>query len=61
MYAGMSFAFSMLTAIGWALFSEQLNPRVRTYRDLDDENGAPLLGTIPPFRPGRSEASLTET
>jgi capsular polysaccharide biosynthesis protein len=37
----------MLAAIGWALFAEQLNPRVRTIRDLDDESGAPVLGAIP--------------
>jgi uncharacterized protein involved in exopolysaccharide biosynthesis len=47
MYAGMSFALAMLAAVGWALFAEQLNPRVRTIRDLDDESGAPVLGAIP--------------
>jgi uncharacterized protein involved in exopolysaccharide biosynthesis len=50
MYAGMSFALAMLTAVGWALFAEQLNPRVRTIRDLD-ESGAPVLGAIPTLTP----------
>jgi len=49
LYAGLSFAMAMVAAIGWALFAEQLNPRVRTLRDLDDEDGAPLLGAIPPL------------
>jgi uncharacterized protein involved in exopolysaccharide biosynthesis len=64
LYAGLSFAMAMVAAIGWALFSELLSPRVRTFRDLDDEDGAPLLGAIPPLtrvRYGRPEASLTET
>jgi uncharacterized protein involved in exopolysaccharide biosynthesis len=63
LYAGLSFTLAMVAAIGWALSAEQLSPRVRTFRDLDDEDGAPLLGTIPPLtrvRPGRPEASLTE-
>jgi uncharacterized protein involved in exopolysaccharide biosynthesis len=49
LYAGLSFAMAMVAAIGWALFAEQLNPRVRTPRDLDDEDGAPLLDAIPPL------------
>ena len=49
LYAGLSFAMAMVAAIGWALFAEQLSPRVRTLRDLDDEDGAPLLGAIPPL------------
>jgi uncharacterized protein involved in exopolysaccharide biosynthesis len=49
LYAGLSFAMAMVAAIGWALLAEQLNPRVRTLRDLDDEDGAPLLGAIPPL------------
>lgn len=64
LYAGLSFALALVAAIGWALFSEQLSPRVRTLRDLDGEEGAPLLATIPPFtraRPGRPERSLAET
>jgi uncharacterized protein involved in exopolysaccharide biosynthesis len=47
MYAGLSFSLAMVAAIGWALFAEQLNPRVRTIRDLDDESGPPVLGAIP--------------
>ena len=46
-YAGLSFAVALVVAIGWALFFENLNPRVRTIRDLDDEFGVPVLGTIP--------------
>ena len=64
LYAGLSFAMAMVAAIGWALFTEQLSPRVRTFRDLGDEDGAPLLGAIPAFtrvRHGRPEVSLTET
>jgi uncharacterized protein involved in exopolysaccharide biosynthesis len=56
LYAGMSFALALVAAIGWALFAEQLNPRVRTVRDLEDEDAPPLLGAIPPLRsvrPGR--------
>ena len=49
LYAGLSFAMAMVAAIGWALFAEQLSPRVRTLRDLDDMDGAPLLGAIPPL------------
>ena len=64
LYAGLSFAMAMVAAIGWALFAEQLSPRVRTFRDLGDEDGAPLLGAIPALtrvRHGRPEASLTKT
>jgi uncharacterized protein involved in exopolysaccharide biosynthesis len=56
LYAGLSFAMAMVAAIGWALFAEQLSPRVRTLRDLDDEDGVPLLDAIPPF-----ETSLART
>ena len=49
LYAGLSFAMAMVAAVGWALFAEQLSPRVRTLRDLDDMDGAPLLGAIPPL------------
>ena len=64
LYAGLSFAMAMVAAIGWALFAEQLSPRVRTFRDLGDADGAPLLGAIPALnrvRHGRPEVSLTET
>lgn len=45
-YAGLSFAIATVLAIGWALFFESLNPRVRVLPDLDDEVG-PLLDTVP--------------
>jgi uncharacterized protein involved in exopolysaccharide biosynthesis len=46
-YAGLSFATALVAAVGWALFAEQLKPRVRTARDVDDERRAPVLGGIP--------------
>jgi uncharacterized protein involved in exopolysaccharide biosynthesis len=49
-YAGLSFAMGMIVAIGWVLFSESLDPRVRTMRDLDEEPGVPVLGAIPTLR-----------
>jgi capsular polysaccharide biosynthesis protein len=49
-YAGLSFATALVVAIGWALFFEALDPRVRAIRDLDDELGVPVLGTIPPLK-----------
>jgi uncharacterized protein involved in exopolysaccharide biosynthesis len=49
-YGGLSFATAMIVAIGWALFFESLNPRVRAIRDLDDELGVPVLGTIPTLK-----------
>jgi uncharacterized protein involved in exopolysaccharide biosynthesis len=60
LYAGLSFTMAMVVAIGWALFAEQLSPRVRTFRDLDHEDGAPLLGAISPLT-RVPKASLTET
>ena len=36
---------AMVVAIGWALFAEQLSPRVRTFRNVDDEDGASLQWT----------------
>jgi tyrosine-protein kinase Etk/Wzc len=50
MYGGVSFATALVVAIGWALFAEQLTPRVRTVRDLEDEPGVPVLGAIPTLR-----------
>jgi uncharacterized protein involved in exopolysaccharide biosynthesis len=46
-YAGISFAMALVVAIGWALFFENLDPRIRTFRDLDGELGMQVLGTIP--------------
>lgn len=46
-YAGLSFIMALVAAIGWVLFAEQLNPRVRTVHDLDDTEEAPVLGAIP--------------
>jgi len=51
-YAGLSFATALVVAIGWALFFESLDPRVRTIRDLDSELGVPVLGAIPRSVPG---------
>jgi uncharacterized protein involved in exopolysaccharide biosynthesis len=50
LFAGMSFAVALVLAMGWALFSEYLDPRVRTFADLDDMLGVPLLGAIPTLR-----------
>jgi uncharacterized protein involved in exopolysaccharide biosynthesis len=50
LYAGMSFATALVAAIGWALFAEQLSPRIRTVRDVDEEHEAPVLGAIPNMR-----------
>jgi uncharacterized protein involved in exopolysaccharide biosynthesis len=49
-YAGLSFATAMLLAIGWALFFEALDPRVRTVSDLNDELEVPVLGAIPTLK-----------
>jgi uncharacterized protein involved in exopolysaccharide biosynthesis len=49
-YAGLSFSVALVLAIGWALFAESLDPRVRTMLDLDDELGVPVLGAIPTLR-----------
>jgi uncharacterized protein involved in exopolysaccharide biosynthesis len=49
-YAGLSFALALVAAIGWALFAEQLNPRVRTSRDLEEPDAPPLLGAIPALK-----------
>jgi uncharacterized protein involved in exopolysaccharide biosynthesis len=57
-YAGISFATAMVVAIGWALFFESLDPRVRAIRDLDDELGVPVLGTIPPLKALREIRAL---
>lgn len=49
-YVGLSFGMAMVVAIGWALFFEYLEPRVRTIRDLDEEFDVPVLGAIPTLR-----------
>ncbi len=49
-YAGLSFATALVVAIGWVLFYESLNPRIRTIRDLDDELGVPVLAAIPALK-----------
>jgi uncharacterized protein involved in exopolysaccharide biosynthesis len=46
-YGGISFATALIIAIGWALFMETLDPRVRTIRDLEVELGIPVLAAIP--------------
>lgn len=49
-YAGLSFVAALVLAIGWALFSEPLDPRVRTIHDLQNEFEVPVLGSIPKLR-----------
>lgn len=49
-YAGLSFAMALVVAIGWVLFFDSLDPRIRTIRDLDDELGVPVLGAIPALK-----------
>ena len=51
LFGGLSFLTALLAAVGWALFLEQLNPRVRTVRDLDSLRDAPILGAIPTMKP----------
>jgi uncharacterized protein involved in exopolysaccharide biosynthesis len=53
LYAGLSFVTALVVAVGWALFSEYLDPRVRTIHDLDDALGAPVLGVIPTLKRSR--------
>ncbi len=57
-YAGLSLAMALVVAIGWALFLEYLDPRVRMIRDVDDELGVPVLGAIPTLK--RSAAATRE-
>jgi uncharacterized protein involved in exopolysaccharide biosynthesis len=42
MYAGLSFATALIVAIGWVLFFESRDPRVRTLGEPDDEFGVPV-------------------
>jgi uncharacterized protein involved in exopolysaccharide biosynthesis len=56
-YAGLSFAVAMALAICWALFVEPLAPRVRTVRDLEDELGVSVLGTIPVLKRSRRKVT----
>ena len=41
---------ALVVAIGWVLFLDSLDPRIRTIRDLDDELGVPVLGAIPALK-----------
>jgi uncharacterized protein involved in exopolysaccharide biosynthesis len=52
-YAVASFATALVLAVGWALFVDAVDPRVRTVRDLDDKVGVPVLGVIPAPRRSR--------
>ena len=54
---GTSFAVAMALAICWALFVEPLAPRVRTVRDLEDELGVSVLGTIPVLKRSRRKVT----
>jgi uncharacterized protein involved in exopolysaccharide biosynthesis len=47
LYVGLSLLTALLVAVGWALFLESVEPRVRTISDLDGELGMPILGEIP--------------
>ena len=49
-YAGLSFLVALVLAIGWALFTEPLDPRVRTIHDLEDEFDVPVLGSVPKLK-----------
>ncbi|MBV9286532.1 MAG: hypothetical protein JO288_01695 [Hyphomicrobiales bacterium] len=51
LYGGLSFITALIAAVGWALFLEQLRPRVRTIRDLDSLGDTTVLGAIPKMRP----------
>ena len=57
MYAGLSLATALVVAIGWALFVEPLDPRVRSIRDLEDALGVPVLGAIPELKRSRRMAA----
>ena len=46
-YAGLSFATAMIVAIGWALLSGSLDPRLPTIRELEYELEVLVLGAIP--------------
>ena len=50
LYAGLAFFTALIVAIGWALFVEALNPRIRTIRDLDEAFDVPVLGAIPKLK-----------
>ena len=55
-YAVFSFAIALVAAVGWALFSESLDPRVRTRHDLD-EFDIPVLAAIPTLAPWSKDAA----
>jgi uncharacterized protein involved in exopolysaccharide biosynthesis len=54
-YGGLSFGTALIVALGWVLFFESLDPRVRTMQDLDDVDVL-LLGVIPILRRSRWNA-----
>jgi uncharacterized protein involved in exopolysaccharide biosynthesis len=47
LYASLSLATGLIAAIGWALLSETLAPRIRTVEDLDGILEVEVLGAIP--------------
>ena len=49
-YAGLSFVMGLIVALGWAIFSDSLDPRVRTINDLEDAFEVPVLGAIPTLK-----------
>jgi uncharacterized protein involved in exopolysaccharide biosynthesis len=51
LYASLSFGTALIVAIGWALFAEALDPRVRTVDDVSGLLDAEVLGAIPRLKP----------
>ncbi|MFY7852460.1 MAG: GumC family protein [Brevundimonas sp.] len=49
-YVGLGFAVALVLAIGWVLFTEPLDPRVRTIHDLQNEFEVPVLGSVPKLK-----------
>lgn len=51
MYGGLAFLLALVTGIALALFSEYINPRVRSADDLSETLGLPVLAAIPVMKP----------
>jgi tyrosine-protein kinase Etk/Wzc len=45
-YAGLSFAVGLVAAIGWVLFSDSLDPRLRTIGELSFDPGLRTIGEL---------------
>ncbi len=50
LYASLSFAIALIAAVGWALLSESLDPRIRTTQDLYGALQVEVLGAIPEIK-----------